>query len=223
MSNFSKIVLIIILVLSFFFIKEKWGNNITNFVSSFSSIPKIEFNNPVAGKTTSKPKPVEKEKPEVVKKPTIIPTKNKVKQEKAKEVVSIYFLALDSNDNGIYKKVQREVPIGENKLEYAINELLKGPNIIEKSSGAYSEIPKTTKLLKIKQTGNKVIIDFSSDFQYGGGTDSIYSRMMQLIKTSIANTENKKIYLYLDGKQLNFIGGEGIMITQPLTEKSLEV
>ena len=47
--------------------------------------------------------------------------------------------------------------------------------------------------------------------------------MMQLIKTALANTENKKIYLYLDGKQVNFIGGEGIMITQPLNEKSLEV
>ena len=70
---------------------------------------------------------------------------------------------------------------------------------------------------------NKIVIDLSSDFQYGGGTDSIYSRMMQLIKTSITNTENKKIYLYLDGKQVNVIGGEGIMITQPLTEQSLEI
>ena len=83
-------------------------------------------------------------------------------------------------------------------------------------------MPKTTKLLGIKQKGDKVIIDFNSDFQYGGGTDSVYSRMMQLIKTAINNTKNKKIYLYLDGKQVNFIGGEGIMITQPLNEKSLE-
>ena len=37
------------------------------------------------------------------------------------------------------------------------------------------------------------------------------------------NPENKKVYLYLDGKQVNFIGGEGIMITQPLSEKSLEM
>lgn len=212
MSNFSKIVIIILIILSFFFIKEKCGNNITNFLSSINGLPKIEM-----------PSFTKKEEPkqEVVKKPTEIPTKNEITNEK--ESVSIYFLALDSNDNGIYKKVQREVPIGQNKLEFAINELLKGPNIVEKSTGAYSEIPKTTKLLGIKQNSNKIIIDFSSDFQYGGGTDSVYSRMMQLIKTSIANTENKKIYLYLDGKQVNFIGGEGIMITQPLSEKSLEV
>lgn len=75
----------------------------------------------------------------------------------------------------------------------------------------------------IKQTSKKVIIDFSSDFQYGGGTDSVYSRMMQLIKTAINNSEKKKIYLYLDGQQVNCIGGEGIMITQPLSENSLEV
>ncbi len=212
MSNFSKIVIILLLTLSFFFIKEKWGNNITNLLSSINGIPKIEL--PSIQKE-------DKKKEEIVKKPTEVPTKKEVTNDK--ESVSIYFLALDSNDNGIYKKVQREIPIGQNRLEYAINELLKGPNIVEKSTGAYSEIPKTTKLLKIKQNGNKIIIDFSSDFQYGGGTDSIYSRMMQLIKTALANTENKNIYLYLDGKQVNFIGGEGIMITQPLNEKSLEV
>ncbi len=212
MSNFSKIVIILLLTLSFFFIKEKWGNNITNLLSSIDGIPKIEL--PSIQKE-------DKKKEEIVKKPTEVPTKKEVTNDK--ETVSIYFLALDSNDNGIYKKVQREIPIGQNRLEYAINELLKGPNIVEKSTGAYSEIPKTTKLLKIKQNGNKIIIDFSSDFQYGGGTDSIYSRMMQLIKTALANTENKNIYLYLDGKQVNFIGGEGIMITQPLNEKSLEV
>ena len=210
MSNFSKIVIIILLVLSFFFIKEKYGRNINDFISSFGSMPKIEMPNK------------QEETKEVVRKSSQI-TENSSQNSQEKEVVEIYFLALDANDNGIYKKVTREVVAGEDKLEFAIKELLKGPNIVEKSMGAYSEIPKTTKLLGIKQKGNKVIIDFSSDFQYGGGTDSIYSRMMQLIKTSVNNTKNKKIYLYLDGKQVNFIGGEGIMISQPLTEKSLEI
>lgn len=210
MSNFSKIVIIILLVLSFFFIKEKYGKNINEFVSSFGSMPKIEIPN------------TKTEKEEVVRKSSQT-TEVETQTPKEKEVIEVYFLALDSNDNGIYKKVTREIPSGENKLEFAIKELLKGPNLVEKSMGAYSEVPKTTKLLGIKQKGNKVIIDFSSDFQYGGGTDSIYSRMMQLIKTSVNNTKNKKIYLYLDGKQVNFIGGEGIMISQPLTEKSLEI
>ncbi len=213
MSNFSKIVIIVVLVLSFLFIREKFGDNINDFLSSIKGIKEIEVPN-VLPKESG-------EVEEIVKAPTEVLNPDNEKQEN--EVVEVYFLALDSNSNGIYKKVQREVPADSTKLEYAINELLKGPNLIEKSSGAYSEIPKSTKLLGIKENGDKIIIDFSSDFQYGGGTDSIYSRMMQLIKTSLANTDNKKIYLYLDGKQVNFLGGEGIMISQPLTEKSLEV
>lgn len=210
MSNFSKIVIIIILVLSFLFIKEKYSNNIINFITTIRGIKQVEL--PEIPTATDG---------ELVKAPTEILNIETKKEEK--ETVEIYFLALDSNSNGIYKKVQREVPSGNKKLEYAIKELLNGPNIVEKSTGAYSEIPKSTKLLGIKENGNKIIIDLSSDFQYGGGTDSVYSRMMQLIKTSIANTNNKNIYLYLDGKQVNFLGGEGIMISQPLTEKSLEV
>lgn len=209
MSNFSKIVIIILILLSFFFIKEKYGSNIEAFISSIGTMPKIEL-------------PAQKEdKGQVVKKPTEIPTKPD--ETKEKKVADVYFLALDADDNGIYKKVTREYNTTEDKLDFAIKELLKGPNLVEKSMGAYSEIPKTTKLLKIKHDENKIIIDLSSDFQYGGGTDSVYSRMMQLIKTSINNTKDKKIYLYLDGKQVNFIGGEGIMVSQPLSEKSLEM
>ena len=207
MSNFSKIVIIVLLLLSFFFIREKYGSNIEAFFSSIGTMPKVEL-----------PKN-DAEEPESVKKPTVEPTKQTPAVEK--QMANVYFLALDSDDNGIYKKVTREITTKETKLEVAINELLKGPNFVEKSMGAYSEIPKTTKLLGIKASGNKVIIDLSSDFQYGGGTDSVYSRMMQLIKTAINNTD-KKVYLHLDGKQVNIIGGEGIMISQPLNEKSLE-
>ena len=211
MSNFAKIVIILLLVLSFFFIREKFGNNIADLVNKVRGIPKIE----VPEIPTSLP-----EEEELVKAPTEVLTPEENQNEK--EMVDVYFLALDSNSNGIYKKVQREVPEDKDKFEYAMSELIKGPNIIEKSMGAYSEIPKTTKLICIKDKGNKIIIDLNDDFQYGGGTDSIYSRMMQLIKTSLANTEGKKIYLYINGKQLNEIGGEGIMISQPLTEKSLD-
>ncbi len=100
--------------------------------------------------------------------------------------------------------------------------MLKGPSLSEKSLGIYNEIPKGTKLLSIKDSGNDVIVNLSSDFQYGGGADSIYSRMKQLIKTVLVNAPGKNVYLYLDGKQADVIGGEGLMITQPLSENSLD-
>ena len=61
----------------------------------------------------------------------------------------------------------------------------------------------------------------NSAFENGGGTDSIYKRLYQLIKTAKRNTD-KPVYLYIEGNKAEVIGGEGIMINQPLNEKSLE-
>ena len=212
MSKISKIAILILIIMSFFFMKEKFGGHLDKINFKIPEFKKIEFKKDKVNKQEKIIREVEDTNQE---------TTEQKKEEK--EYVWVYFLALDSEDNGIYKKVKRELPPSEDKLEFAIKELLKGPNLIEKATGAYSEIPQNTKLLKITESGNKIIIDFSSDFEVGGGTDSIYSRMMQLVKTSINNTDNKKIYLYLNGKQVNFLGGEGIMITQPLSERSLEV
>ena len=65
------------------------------------------------------------------------------------------------------------------------------------------------------------MVDLSSAFESGGGAESTYTRVMQVIKTAKANT-NLPVYLYINGKQADVIGGEGIMIKQPLSERSLD-
>ena len=42
-----------------------------------------------------------------------------------------------------------------------------------------------------------------------------------IIKTANANTKTP-VYLYINGKQANVIGGEGVMLKQPLNDKSLD-
>ena len=146
----------------------------------------------------------------------------KEEQQKPKTYVTVYFLGMDKNKTGIFKKVQRELPQGQTKLKYALNQLVAGPTEYEKKVGVYSELPKNVKILGIVESKNKIIIDVTGNIQTGGGADSLYSRLKQLIKTAIANSPNKPIYLYIDGKQAEVLGGEGIMISQPLKENSLD-
>ena len=65
------------------------------------------------------------------------------------------------------------------------------------------------------------MIDLSSNFEAGGGAESTYMKVKQIIKTVNSNT-NIPTYLYINGKQANVIGGEGIMIKQPLSERSFD-
>lgn len=135
--------------------------------------------------------------------------------------IYIYMLTTDKSGMQFLKPVSRPLPPGKDKLSYAVQQLFIGPNHNEEEKGIYSEIPSNAKLIDVTDSERKVIVNVTGSFSYGGGSDSIYSRVRQLIKTSLANSD-KPVYLYIDGKQADVIGGEGISLTQPLSEKSLD-
>lgn len=145
---------------------------------------------------------------------------NKQDEPKAKtQTVKIFIL----DKNGNLRSVNRECDLTKEKscFEYAIKELVSAPSKWEKSKGFMSEIPSGTKVLSIRESSGNTLIDLSSNFETGGGAESTYIRVQQIIKTANANTK-QPVYLYINGKQANVIGGEGIMIKQPLNEKSLD-
>ena len=133
-------------------------------------------------------------------------------KEKVKKVVSVYFMDKDGNF-AVSRRESTSV-----SLEFAIKQLLAGPLEKEKKSGWYSEIPSDTRLLSITNAKDKVVINLSSDFERGGGTESITNRIRQLAKTANENAGNKQIFLFIDGKQAEVLGGEGVMIEQPLRD-----
>ena len=128
-----------------------------------------------------------------------------------------------TDTKGNLRSVNRECDLSTETscFKFAIKELISGPTKWEKDKGLSSEIPPSTKILSVRESSNNILIDLSENFESGGGAESLYIRIRQLIKTSLANTK-VPVYLYLNGKQADVIGGEGIMIKQPLTEKSLD-
>lgn len=134
------------------------------------------------------------------------------------EVANVFFIAHNSNGEEVYRAVKREyLPEYGSKLKFAVKALINGPTAKEKKLGVYSEIPAGTRLISITESPSRVVINLTSDFENGGGTDSLYKRLFQLIKT-VKNNSNLPLYLQLNGKQVEVIGGEGIMINQPLSE-----
>ena len=101
-------------------------------------------------------------------------------------------------------------------LENSIKILLKGPLVSETKKGVYSEIPSGVDLISIKREENKIVIDLTSNFGNGGGSKSITNRVEQLSKTIKLYEPNKNIYLYIDGKEVEYLGGDGVYIKQPL-------
>ena len=144
--------------------------------------------------------------------------------EKNNETTSVKKVKIYVTDsNGKLRPVERtcDTSVEKSCFEFAVRELINSPSKWEKSKGLSSEIPSNTKILSIRESANNVLIDLSSAFESGGGAESTYIRVSQLIKTANANTK-LPVFLYINGKQASVIGGEGIMIKQPLNERSLD-
>ena len=135
------------------------------------------------------------------------------------KTIKIYVLDKTGNLRSVNRTCNTDTE--KSCFEFAIKELVTAPSKWEESKGFTSEIPQGTRVISVRETPSSILVDLSSNFETGGGAESTYARVKQVIKTVNANTSTPT-YLYINGKQANVIGGEGIMIKQPLNERSLD-
>ncbi len=142
---------------------------------------------------------------------------------KTKEYVNIYFIGKNEHNEEVYKAVKRQYSedIDGSKIKFSVYALINGPKPEEKQKGVYTEIPHSAQVINISEQPDRVIVNLNSSFVNGGGADSLYKRLYQLIKTAKLNSD-LPVYLYIDGQKADVVGGEGIMISQPLSNSSLE-
>ena len=188
---FILLVTCVILVISGFIVKEKFG---------FDALENFNVDK-MTGRVTQDPAQTPEPKPE--------------KPSKHDNEAEIYFLT-ENGQNAKLSTTKKEFKNNSDKFRSTMEALFSGPNGFEKIAGVYSEIPPETKLLGIKEDENSYTINISDDFEMGGGADSMKIRVKQLITTAVQAADGKDVYLEIEGKRVEYVGGEGIMILQPL-------
>lgn len=178
------------------------------FIGADSYSPDLEIskNNPIFGVQD-----VSKEAKEINKEEVQFPVQKQPSSSSEKYIHNCYFYS----QNGDLIKVQREFSF-KPSLENALIVLLKGPTIAESKRGVYTEIPNNVDLISVRQHNNDIIVDLSSNFGNGGGTNSITNRIKQLSSTAKLYEPHKNVYLYINGKEVEYLGGDGVYIKQPL-------
>ncbi|MEA5535761.1 GerMN domain-containing protein [Crocosphaera sp. XPORK-15E] len=103
-------------------------------------------------------------------------------------------------------------------LQTALFGLLSG----SKTANESTTIPPNTKLLSLKLDKEGVHLNLSSEFTTGGGSASMTGRLAQLLYTATSLNPKAQVWLSVDGKPLDVLGGEGLMIEQPMTRQWFE-
>ncbi len=116
------------------------------------------------------------------------------------------------------KVALKEVDRPDAALQAAFNSLLAGP----KDTKVFSEIPKGTKLRSLSVNNQGVYVDLSAEFTSGGGSSSMSSRLGQVIYTATSLKPNAKVWISVEGKPLELLGGEGLEVAQPSTRQTFD-
>jgi spore germination protein GerM len=103
-------------------------------------------------------------------------------------------------------------------LEGAFDSLLAGPT----DPAVATTIPQGTKLRKLSVQPDGVHVDLSKEFTEGGGSASMTGRVAQVIYTASSLDPAAKVWIAVDGKPLEVLGGEGLMLDQPITRESFK-
>lgn len=103
-------------------------------------------------------------------------------------------------------------------LEDAFKSLLAGPTEAQFTT----TIPQGTKLRGVEVKDDGVHIDLSQEFTSGGGSASMTGRVAQVLYTATSLNPDAKVWIDVEGKKLEVLGGEGLELEQPLTRKNFQ-
>lgn len=112
---------------------------------------------------------------------------------------------------------------GEQALaEAAMRELLKGPNAAEKEFGLGTVVPAGTTLRGVGIANGMATVDMSRTYESGGGSLSMLLRVAQVVYTLTQFDGVDRVAFQLDGTPVEAIGGEGIIVSPPVTRAGFE-
>jgi len=148
------------------------------------------------------------------------PTQPTITNPNNEQTPNVYWLKPEAKSVNL---VPRPVKIAtatlpQKTLEVAFQSLLSGPREGEDTT----TIPKGTKLLGLSIKNDEVHVNLSADFTSGGGSTSMLGRVGQVIYTATTLNPQAKVYIDVDGKPLDVLGGEGVELEQPLTRASFK-
>lgn len=131
--------------------------------------------------------------------------------------VAVYFL----RDEKV-TPVRRTVPATPAVARAALTALLEGPTDEEAADGLVSAIPTGTTLRDVALEGHTATVDLDGRFDDGGGSASMLGRVAQVVATLTRFPTIERVAFLIDGRPVEAIGGEGVVVDPPLGRAAIE-
>jgi spore germination protein GerM len=152
--------------------------------------------------------------------PTVTSPQSSVNSVAVERQVTLYWIA-SKDKRFVAVPTPILAPSTEAALKTALADAIAQP---PKQPNLYSAIPAHVKILSFAmqgKDGKDIYLDLSKEFTSGGGSASMNGRVVQILYTATSLNPEANLFLSVEGKPLNYLGGEGLEITQPITRANV--
>jgi hypothetical protein len=145
------------------------------------------------------------------------PTTTPTETDAAMSSVAVYLLR-----DGKVSPVRRTIESTPAVARAALTELLEGPTTEERAAGLSSAIPSGTTLRDVSLADGVATVDLDGTFDDGGGSASMLGRVAQVVATLTRFPTIERVAFRIDGKRVEAIGGEGVVVDPPVGRRAIE-
>ena len=132
---------------------------------------------------------------------------------------TIYLFLADARGEPGLIPVARTLPDSAALAPATLEALLAAPTEDEAAAPNHllTAIPTGTRALGLVLDGNVATVDLSGEFGSGGGSESMLGRVAQVVYTLTALPGIDAVLFHIDGRPVEALGGEGIVLEDPQT------
>ena len=144
--------------------------------------------------------------------PTTEPTSDTVSDPVDQLFVEVFFVKGDGTASAAIRAV--DLP---DVASNAIRALIEGPTAADQDFDLWTSVPADTLLLGLTIENGLATIDLSREFEVGGGSYNILSRLAQVVYTLTQFPTVDEVLFYLDGEPAEVFSGEGVVLEDPVS------
>ena len=132
-------------------------------------------------------------------------------------IVRAYFWLGGAQGSAGLVPVLRQVPATKAVATAAVNALLAGPNGGEIARTISTEIPAGSQLLGITIEGGIATVDLSSEFESGGASGAVGTRVAEVVYTVTQFSNVKSVVIEIEGEAKQVFSSQGTALSQPIS------
>ncbi len=102
----------------------------------------------------------------------------------------------------------------------ALDALLAGPTVSERSSGLTTQVPPGTRLLGVSIARGVARVDLSSDYENAAGSRALQLRLGQVVYTATQFPTVEAVRFSVDGTPANVFSGTGLVLRRPVSRSA---